>query len=84
MAQAARGAGYDYLAITDHSYDVPLVRAYIEEIRATRVDEIELLAGALSTPASPGAPRAPASPGAPRTPASPGAPRTPASPGAPR
>jgi DNA polymerase (family 10) len=45
MAVAAREAGYEYLAITDHSYDVAQVSAYIAAIRATRVDGIELLAG---------------------------------------
>jgi DNA polymerase (family 10) len=45
MAQAARDAGYEYLAITDHSYDVPLVRPYTAEIRAASIDGIELLAG---------------------------------------
>ncbi len=46
MAEAARDAGYDYLAITDHSYDVPMVGPQIAQIRAARVDGIELLAGA--------------------------------------
>ncbi len=46
MAQAARDAGYEYLAITDHSYDVPIVHAQVAPIRATQVDGIELLAGA--------------------------------------
>jgi DNA polymerase (family 10) len=46
MAEAARDAGYEYLAITDHSYDVPMVTPQIAQIRAARVDGIELLAGA--------------------------------------
>jgi DNA polymerase (family 10) len=45
MAQAARDAGYEYLAITDHSYDVPLVRPHIAEIRAASIEGIDLLAG---------------------------------------
>jgi DNA polymerase (family 10) len=45
MAQAARDTGYEYLAVTDHSYDVPVVRPHIAEIRAASVDGIELLAG---------------------------------------
>ena len=53
MAVAAREAGYEYLAITDHSAsmgfgnDVPAdrLKAQIERIRSTRVDGIELLAG---------------------------------------
>jgi DNA polymerase (family 10) len=46
MAEAAREAGYEYLAITDHSYDVPVVKAQVAHVRAARVDGIELLAGA--------------------------------------
>jgi DNA polymerase (family X) len=53
MAVAAREAGYEYLAITDHSAsmgfgnDIPAdrLKAQIERIRSTRVDGIELLAG---------------------------------------
>jgi len=53
MALAAREAGYEYLAITDHSASfgfgnqvVPdRLRDHIEQIRATRVAGIELLAG---------------------------------------
>jgi DNA polymerase (family 10) len=53
MALAAREAGYEYLAITDHSASfgfgnqvVPdRLRDHIEQIRATRVGGIELLAG---------------------------------------
>ncbi len=53
MAIAAREAGYEYLAITDHSAsfgfgnEVPgdRLRMQIERIRSTRVDGIELLAG---------------------------------------
>jgi DNA polymerase (family 10) len=46
MAAAARDAGYEYLAITDHSYDVPVVRSQVAQIRAAHVDGIDLLAGA--------------------------------------
>ncbi len=53
MAQAARDAGYEYLAITDHSASFGFgddlspdrLRAHIENIRNTRVDGIELFAG---------------------------------------
>ncbi len=53
MAAAAREAGYEYLAITDHSAsmgfgaDVPPdeLRRQIERVRATRVEGIELLIG---------------------------------------
>jgi DNA polymerase (family X) len=47
MALAAREAGYEYLAITDHSYDVApeRIREYIASVRAVRVPGIELLAG---------------------------------------
>ena len=45
MATAARDAGYEYLAITDHSYAVEDVREYVAAIRAVRVEGIELLAG---------------------------------------
>jgi DNA polymerase (family 10) len=53
MAQAARGAGYEYLAITDHSASFGFgddlspdrLRAHIENIRNTQVDGIELFAG---------------------------------------
>jgi DNA polymerase (family X) len=53
MAMAAREAGYEYLAITDHSAsfgfgdDIPVdrLREHVERIRATRVEGIELLAG---------------------------------------
>ena len=53
MAQAARDAGYDYLAITDHSASFGFgddlspdrLRAHIENIRATQVEGIELFAG---------------------------------------
>jgi DNA polymerase (family 10) len=47
MAVAARDAGYRYLAITDHSYDVApsRIHEYIAAIRRTGVDGIELLAG---------------------------------------
>ena len=53
MALAGREAGYEYLAITDHSASfgfgnqvVPdRLRDHIEQIRATRVAGIELLAG---------------------------------------
>ncbi len=46
MALAARDAGYDYLAITDHSFDVRTLRPHVAAIRGARVDGIELLAGA--------------------------------------
>ena len=53
MAAAARDAGYEYLAITDHSASFGFgddlspdrLRTHVERIRATRVDGIELLAG---------------------------------------
>jgi DNA polymerase (family 10) len=47
MAEAARSAGYSYLAITDHSYGVPAarIREYIAAIRAVRVEGMTLLAG---------------------------------------
>ena len=53
MAVAARKAGYEYLAITDHSASMGFgsdvsperLREQIELIRATRVEGIELLAG---------------------------------------
>jgi DNA polymerase (family 10) len=53
MAVAARDAGYEYLAITDHSATMGFgsdvsperLREQIERIRATEVDGIELLAG---------------------------------------
>jgi DNA polymerase (family X) len=51
MALAARGAGYDYLAITDHSAVVGSdlspgqLAEHIERIRAVTVDGIEVLAG---------------------------------------
>jgi DNA polymerase (family 10) len=53
MATAARGAGYEYLAITDHSASFGFgdevspdgLRTQIERIRGTRVDGIQLLAG---------------------------------------
>jgi DNA polymerase (family 10) len=53
MATAAREAGYEYLAITDHSATMGFgsevspdeLRRQIERIRATNVDGIELLAG---------------------------------------
>lgn len=53
MALAARAAGYEYLAITDHSASMGFgadvsperLREQIERIRSTRVDGIELLAG---------------------------------------
>jgi DNA polymerase (family 10) len=53
MADAARQAGYEYLAITDHSASMGFgsevspeqLRRQIELIRATSVDGIELLAG---------------------------------------
>ena len=53
MAAAARDAGYQYLAITDHSASFGFgddlspdrLRAHIAEIRGASVDGIELLAG---------------------------------------
>src|SRR5947209_4892328 len=53
MAVAARDAGYEYLAITDHSASFGFgeallpdrLREHVERIRATEVDGIELLAG---------------------------------------
>jgi DNA polymerase (family 10) len=53
MAVAARDAGYQYLAITDHSASFGFgddlsperLRAHIAQIRATSLDGIELLAG---------------------------------------
>jgi DNA polymerase (family 10) len=53
MASAARLAGYEYLAITDHSASMGFgaevsperLREQIERIRATRLEGIELLAG---------------------------------------
>jgi DNA polymerase (family 10) len=53
MAMAARDAGYQYLAITDHSASFGFgddlspdrLRAHIGQIRAMSVDGIELLAG---------------------------------------
>jgi DNA polymerase (family 10) len=53
MAIAARDAGYEYLAITDHSasfgfgddLSAERLREHVERIRATSVDGIELLAG---------------------------------------
>jgi DNA polymerase (family 10) len=53
MALAAREAGYEYLAITDHSASFGFgddlspdrLRAHIERIRGTQVEGIELLAG---------------------------------------
>jgi DNA polymerase (family X) len=53
MAQAALGAGYEYLAITDHSASMGFgaelspdaLRAQIERIRCTEIDGLELLAG---------------------------------------
>ncbi|MBV9198065.1 MAG: DNA polymerase/3'-5' exonuclease PolX [Solirubrobacterales bacterium] len=53
MAQAARAAGYEYLAVTDHSAsfgfgdDLSAERllAHVARIRATRVDGLTLLAG---------------------------------------
>jgi DNA polymerase (family X) len=53
MAQAARDAGYEYLAITDHSATMGFgnevsperLREQIEIIRGTEVDGIRLLAG---------------------------------------
>ncbi len=53
MAVAARDAGYEYLAITDHSASFGFgddlspdrLREHVERIRSTDVDGIELLAG---------------------------------------
>ena len=53
MARAARDAGYEYLAITDHSATFGFgdelsperLREHTEQIRSTEVDGIELLAG---------------------------------------
>jgi DNA polymerase (family 10) len=53
MARAAQDAGYEYLAITDHSASFGFgddlsperLRVHIENIRSTRVDGIELFAG---------------------------------------
>jgi DNA polymerase (family 10) len=53
MAQAAREAGYEYLAVTDHSTSVgatgPLdgdqLRRHLDAIRSTAVDGLTLLAG---------------------------------------
>ncbi|MBV8955364.1 MAG: DNA polymerase/3'-5' exonuclease PolX [Solirubrobacterales bacterium] len=53
MALAARDAGYEYLAITDHSasfgfgddLSADRLREHVERIRGTRVEGIELLAG---------------------------------------
>src|SRR5206468_1847221 len=47
MAVTTREAGYEYLAITDHSYDVAAarIREYIAAVRAVKVDGIELLTG---------------------------------------
>ena len=53
MALAARDAGYEYLAITDHSASFGFgddlspdrLREHVERIRATQVEGIELLAG---------------------------------------
>jgi DNA polymerase (family 10) len=53
MAIAAREAGYEYLAITDHSASFGFgddlspdkLREHVERIRSTEVDGIELLAG---------------------------------------
>jgi DNA polymerase (family X) len=53
MAHAAREAGYEYLAITDHSASMGFgsdvspeeLRAQIDRIRAIEIDGIELLAG---------------------------------------
>jgi DNA polymerase (family 10) len=53
MAEAARDAGYEYLAITDHSATFGFgdevtpdsLRQQIERIRATKVDGVQLLAG---------------------------------------
>jgi DNA polymerase (family X) len=53
MAVAAREAGYDYLAITDHSASFgfgdhllpDLLREHVERIRGAEIEGIELLAG---------------------------------------
>ncbi len=53
MAAAAQEAGYQYLAITDHSASMGFgsdvsparLREHVEAVRSTRVDGIELLAG---------------------------------------
>jgi DNA polymerase (family X) len=53
MATAARDAGYEYLAITDHSASFGFgddlsperLRAHVEQIRSAAVDGLELLAG---------------------------------------
>ena len=53
MAAAARDAGYEYLAITDHSasfgfgddLSADRLKEHVERIRATEVEGIELLAG---------------------------------------
>jgi DNA polymerase (family 10) len=53
MAQAARDAGYEYLAITDHSasfgfgrhVSAEQLRAHATSVRSARVDGIRLLAG---------------------------------------
>src|SRR5689334_20452335 len=53
MALAAKTAGYEYLAITDHSASFGFgddlspqrLREHVEAIRSTRVDGIQLLAG---------------------------------------
>ena len=53
MAVAARAAGYEYLAITDHSASFGFgddlspdrLREHVERIRATSVDGLQLLAG---------------------------------------
>jgi len=53
MAAAARAAGYEYLAITDHSASMGFgaevspdaLRAQIDRIRTTEIDGLELLAG---------------------------------------
>jgi DNA polymerase (family X) len=53
MAQAARDAGYEYLAITDHSASFGFgddlsperLRAQVERIRSTAIDGLQLLAG---------------------------------------
>ncbi len=53
MALAARDAGYEYLAITDHSASFGFgddlsperLRAHVEEIRSTHIEGLQLLAG---------------------------------------
>jgi DNA polymerase (family 10) len=47
MAAAARDAGYEYLVITDHSYDLSpeQLREHIARVRAADVGGIQLLAG---------------------------------------